>query len=744
MKKSLSYIIVTSMVIFTSACGGGGGGSSSNGGTPSDDVTGLAIGEQMSLVTADESSASSSLSRTLRFAVPTTGDYTTDEAQYYVYDDSMEALSIVNEILCYFHQTDYSNEAVLNQGPYQALVDANLCDRDQDHSGDSSNQSSSQEQDFETWTVDSSREDNDSPQIVKAWVPDEEMGGEIQAKVTITEAASDTNPFGTFSMDFESGDIMHGNLSVSETDDGMLEMEFFMEMGSDSEKIHAILDPNSDAGQAFAERSYSYYYGTEDYGDSSTAASESGSFSESIDVAFNETHYLANSGDSAKCLDRQNFDRNVWEYNLYDEAGARVELNSGFGIKKDEFYGWASYWGTWMPEEANLASGDILTSDDGETDYNFFQGGGRLVRRTRHVMTLADLVGEEMQMWNNDTWSVDTVRIEDPNPSDPYIAIQLIGSDVCDDTGCHFEESTPTTITFDSYEWVGLWKHDLNMNFVADESGRFTSDMEVPYYSQEFVSIIDPLFDNGPVDFSCYTNCLKPGLTTDDLMNNDPYLPYDWENVSATTYTLDPTTYTLSSDGQSVNIDVAAQSSDGSYSNYMWGAMSGEMVTSDVTDITAENYWEIYNQDVTYTWETGPNEWNHYSALLDSNNEAVEFDQPMECLYEHPDQGRFFLSYGGPGQLWGIPWIESDNENGHGWQQAFSLDDGSEISCDGTNYYTRAMSVELTMQEDDASECSDLEVGEIGEPDNEFTDPSIGDNPCTDAECQTLSEILGA
>lgn len=742
MKNSFLRTAVVSMVIFSSACGGGGGssGGSAAGGDESGNVEGLEIGEQMSLVTADESAASSSLTRALRFAVPTTGDYVTDEPEYYVYDDSMEALSIVNEILCFFSQTDYSNAAVLNQGPYQALVDVALCERNEDHSGDSSDQSSSQELDFETWTVDSSREDNDSPQIVQAWIPDEEMGGEIQAKVTITEAASDANPFGTFSMDFESGDIMHGNLSVSETDEGMLEMEFSVEMDYGTEKIHAILDPNSDAGQAFAERSYSYYYDSEfDSGTESTAsASESDTFSESIAVAFDETHYLAShNSEGEKCLDRQNQDRNVWSYNIYDENGMRKELNSGFGIKKGDFYGWVGQWGTWFPQEAELTHRDALTSEDGETPYTYFQGGGRLVRRTKHLTTLADWDNEEMQMYDNDTSSVVTVLITDTDPSDPYIELQSIGSDICEETGCHFEESTPTTIIFEPYEWVGMWKQDLYINIVTDEFGRFTSDMEAPYYSQEFVSIIDPLFDNGPVDFICYTNCLIPGLTADDLAN--PFLPSDWETVSPMTYTYDPETATMSSDGQSVNIDVVPQTNDGSYSIY-WGAMSGEMVTPDVV---INNTWEVYDQDVTYTWETGPNTWNHTEVILDSNNEPVVFDQPLECLYEHPDQGRFFLSYGGAGQLWGIPWVESENENGHSWQQAFSLDDGTEIICNDTPYYTRAMSVELTMQEDDISECADLEAGDVGAPDNEFTSPEIGDNPCAETTCQTLTEILG-
>lgn len=748
MKNSFSRLLVVSVALLATACGGGGGGSSTSsttGGSGTDssgDVTGLAIGEQMSLVTADESAASSSLSRTLRFAVPTTGEYTTDEAQYYVYDSSMEALSIVNSILCYFHQTDYSNEAVLNAGPYKVLVDASKCERDSDHSGDGSNQSSSQEQDFETWVVDSTREDNDSPQIVSAWIPGDEMEGEIEAKVTITEAATDNNPFGTFSMDFEAGSYMYGNLSVSETDDGLIEMEFTVGGSHGNEKIHALLDPDSDAGQAFAERSYSYYGGEEggDSSDGATAASQSGgngdTYSETIDVAFNESHYLAND----QCMDRQNFDKNVWGYNLYDANGARVELNSGFGVKMGDYYGWASYWGIWFPEEAPLPNGATVTSEDGETDYTYFQGGGRLVRSTRHVLTLGDLVGEEFYLWDNDNYSVILVQVADPNPSDPYLSIESIGSEQCDENGCSFVESSPTPLTFDEYEWVGMWKHDFNVNLVADENGLFTTTMEVPYYTQEFVSPSDAIFANGPVDFKCYTNCIKPGIAQADLENNDPFIPYDWENVEATVYTLDPTTYTMLSNGLGVVIDVTPQSND-SYSSYMWGVMSGEMVTSDVN---IENAWEVWEQPVTYTWETGPNDWNHYAALLDSNGDAVDFDQPLECLYEHDDQGRFFLSYGGPGQLWGIPWVESEDENGHSWQQAFALDDGSEITCDGTAYYSRAMSVELIMQEDDASECADLEVGEIGEPDNEFTAPEIGDNPCADAadECQTLSEIL--
>lgn len=102
---------------------------------------------------------------------------------------------------------------MINKGNYKAQIDVGQCSNTKDSaasSGASSqNQSSgSNATEYEFWTVNSSRADNSSPHIVKAWVhqkaSDFEPAMVIDVKVSITEAASTSNPYGTFVMNFKS------------------------------------------------------------------------------------------------------------------------------------------------------------------------------------------------------------------------------------------------------------------------------------------------------------------------------------------------------------------------------------------------------------------------------------------------------------------------------------------------------------------------------------------------------------
>src|SRR3989338_6905379 len=76
--------------------GCGGGGSVTRGAASS----GLEIADQMALVTAADGTGSSSLSALAsltKFAAPIAGDYITDVPNIYVFDESMEAMDMINE-----------------------------------------------------------------------------------------------------------------------------------------------------------------------------------------------------------------------------------------------------------------------------------------------------------------------------------------------------------------------------------------------------------------------------------------------------------------------------------------------------------------------------------------------------------------------------------------------------------------------------------------------------------------------
>ena len=87
-------------------------------------------------------------------------------------------------------------------------------------------------------------------------------------------------------------------------------------------------------------------------------------------------------------------------------------------------------------------------------------------------------------------------------------------------------------------------------------------------------------------------------------------------------------------------------------------------------------------------------------------------------------------------ELHGIPYeqLEVDDESDYEhWVATFVIPDGTEVTADDVSYYTKAMTVEKLMAELDASECNDLQVGNIGPVVREFVDPEMDAAPEVDA-----------
>ncbi|MEW6602767.1 MAG: hypothetical protein AB1499_17480, partial [Nitrospirota bacterium] len=157
---------------------------------------------------------------------PADSDYMNDETHVFVNERAADTFSIVNEILCMIGQTKYSE--MVNKGNYKAQIDKTLCSSDSDDPSsageDSQNQSSgSTMPEYELWTINSSRADDNSPQIVKVWIHesgddmDKEPPKAIYAKTIITEEVSDTNPYGIFSLNFKMYPEINGVVNTSTT-----------------------------------------------------------------------------------------------------------------------------------------------------------------------------------------------------------------------------------------------------------------------------------------------------------------------------------------------------------------------------------------------------------------------------------------------------------------------------------------------------------------------------------------------
>lgn len=741
---------------FVAGCNGG----SSSGGT----IVGLSVPDSMSVLTVDGGSSSGPItsgSQADTSGFSTTADYFTDLRHSHVYDSSLETVSTVNMILCDMAQTAYSS--MVNFGPYLALVDESRCDAGSDSSstGSSTGQSSGSNSGAPSlWTVVSTRASNSAPELVKVWLPSNGPNDTpltIQAHITITAGASIDNPFGVFDLNFAgipaggsiSSPAMYGNLHSLDVATGFIGFSFFQQQGDPSvpqqpneqaEIVQSNVNMGADqtTGVAYIRRTHRENYGQGD----------SGEQIEEYKIAFDLSNVLRQKdSDAAVCLSRTTYNERTWRYNLYSAVdGSRVELNSGFGFRTQAGdYGWMGYYGMWVQPGVVVANGDTVTRDSfgqsAPVNYTVLTAPGKLIRNSKQSLALDQIVGM------NFTWYHDS----DPLDNQPGLQyrVQWDGTNWNEvatwDDPSHtwIDLGSPVVIDTAAEGYLGMYCDSLGgpSTFVNGDTG-------ITYYQREFVNGSDLVFNGGSqIDLYGYFNCLKAGITTAAADIGDVYLapsgdvnvPYHYvfSQSDLTLY------YDVNGDGSVLTpAGLAAGQTIDSGPN-TWGMQSGSMLTSTAGLVNAYDTW---SQDVFYTYETGPNSWNQYAALLDSNGVCVAFDPPIQFTYMHEtandanadatyDGQHFQFSYGGPGNLFGIPSEQVDTD-GDGtpdrFYPVFTLADGVLMGPTGSEYVVRSMEQELTLALDPGN-CGTLDLGAVGSltlpTAADYTAPDIGTPP---------------
>ena len=697
--------------------------------TPGSGIYSLSVPEQISYVTAQETGTSSSLTNFLvnSYAVPTEGQYISDEPEYFVYEESMQTLDIVNNILCSIKQTRY--DLMVNEGTYTALVNYDLCNQSSSESS-STNQSSGQEINYEKWVVTSERETESSDQIVSFWilqnpVNTSETGdgtsgspdsmSEMRAKLTISSDSDDSNPFGVFHLDMigyndDGPSGLEGYLSAKADDENsqtIIQLELTMTESEEAftQTVHAVLDNASDSGSAASSQSF-------------------GSFTSTALVAFNSDYYhstIETEGfdTSTQCLDRDDFITSVWGYNLYDDTGSLVEVNSGFPITdSDDNFGYASYYGIWLSND-DLTDG-MKVYDSNENEYATLIGGGRLLKRTKYTKELSEVTNELFLYWDYNTSTYYKIKWNGTN-------LVKVAIEVCE-TSCQFEDMTEAALYFSPYDYISLWKDGFGHYSMIVPYEGLSDTTNIFHFEQETISPDDL---EEPLTLYCYINCPMPNPTATELESGeiyvDTYAGFLLGNYH--TYVFDPTTYMLTYADEDVTVDSSVEVSSTAY--YSWGFQSGNMVTTLLDEVQ-----DIHGIDVAYVWETGPNDSNKYISLLDSTGDMVDFEQPLDCAYDDDTYGAYQLDYNGPGELYGIPseLNENENTNFQHWTSLFTIPNGAELSCDdGNTYYSKAMSVEQFMQNVATSNCADLSLPTtLNEVEDLYADPELDTAPATD------------
>lgn len=712
-------------LLLLAACGGGDSSTGS--------VSGLQGPQQVTIV--DSNSNVSSLRLPNGVSAIVGSDYQTDTTKFWIRDDSMAALDTVNMILNYLDQTRYWLET--NQGEYRCLVEST--DRGGGERGNTGPT-------YEEWIVDSTRADASSPQIVKFWILGEEQGDAsiIYGKLSVSEEPTTEQPLGQFTLYFKSivasqpststDTQFEGYLRTVPRNDSQSEVEFFMGHGdlnatlasgesATRERVHVIGNKAAGTGRAYSERQQRQNQGGSLY-------SESGEYQ----LQFN-SNYVARrdvtNGNALEVLDRNDFETRVYRYGVYDATTEeRVEQLSGFPIETaDGRNGWAGFHGLWFPDSVTLTDGQTLYrrsfSNNSRTPYTLVVANGRLEKRTRSAITLADITNEDLDYFSPTGGGEQKVR--------------FTGSDfvrVATRSGGEWQEVDPPVSIVGSFttgQWLNFWSQargSVEFGWPATLNGA------VPAYvwSNTTITADSPELASGDLTLHGYSRLLRANITSDqaNYQNSEtPYLP-DASSVSSgnQTYVFDKETLLLTLGGNPVTLNngVTIEQGPGTF-----GLNCGPLFTTALGSFS-----DIAAQSTTYEWNIGPNPWNKLRALKDGNGAFVAFDPPKRFTYVHDENGSpfdgrtFFLEWDGT-NLGGIPYEQGDDGR---YYPLFNIPTGTTVTSGGATYKIKQLEGEQFMVPVGSpntvytAQGFDLDGQTITAPTAApWTDPAIGTRP---------------
>jgi len=715
------------------------------------DISPLTAPEQLSLIQADDSVLTAAL--VVGEMPPPGSDYFTDQASVHVFDPSMEALDTINEILCYLDMTAY--DEMLNRGPYTAQTDTALCEAgEQDEEVTGSGQTSAAgASEFQLFVVDSSRSGRAAHEV-DIWVPweaEDPLGsGLIYAQMFITRGATRLDPFGQFQLSF-AGVPEGGSVSDPTTigvlgsinQPGIFGFQMYEEFGdvdatpalgdfSFRRRVAVSRDQTADSGFARVSEHLRFDIG---FGDSGLLGQE-------WKVAFNETHFKRQLGSGPEVtLSRSDFDNTAWRYNLYHAGtGERVELDSGFPFRTAEgAWGWVGYYGVWTPEGVSVADGDVIYRellDLGTQEEEFFvvRAPGKLIRHTREMLDIGELAGHSFHWWSGAAYLV------------TYEAGFFNKVAVWDDADGEWDAIEPPEVidVAAAGGFLDLWSESLGgrVSYVA-------GDRFITFFEETFVNGADDLFAaEDSVALYGFFQCLDAGITGLEAEAGDVYLADapDTETPHVYRFAKDDLTLFHDADGSGTTLTRVglADGEEPESGPNLWGMHSGPLVL-DTSELGA--VLDVWTLDEFYTYETGHNEWNQYTAIKDAMGEYTTFDAPLQFLYTHSsaadlngdathDGRSVVLHYGGPGDLWGIPHEGRDLMDGDAeedrWFPIFSIVAGTMVGPTGSEYIVRPTEIEQTLREDPGA-APGLDVSAADAlvlPDsNLYRTPDIGPRP---------------
>lgn len=446
MKKLILASVLGAAAISTGCSDSSSGSSSSSVALTGD----AALPEQMSLVTAQDDSARSTVmwsssnvsSRAVAdtSALAADSDYNKSRQNTYVHLDAVQPISFIDSLLCF---TNQSQPLAMNgEGDYISWNDAGRCFEEKGESGDSEGDDGNQVQQFVTFVANSSQASSSDPLIFKAWVEDYagqagEGGGPDAIKILgeVKKTPTDDNPFGEFSLTYgllptingvEADNTGFGEVTSSETTGGGASFTLYQKDTNEymSQAITCTTSASVDYNEA-TETGVARTGSECTLESASTVIPEASNTyalavnSDFVHMAQATSYANIDAGTYANevCLARDEFKNVAWSYSVFNKAdGSEVALNSGMQLQVDgngtgdgsdadgfESWGHIGYWGAWREDGQAFADGETVqeaTYDDSTgASFTVKTSPGRLIKNTVNSVNLSDLAGVRFNTW---------------------------------------------------------------------------------------------------------------------------------------------------------------------------------------------------------------------------------------------------------------------------------------------------------------------------------------------------------
>lgn len=426
----------------------------------------------------------------------------------------------------------------------------------------------------------------------------------------------------------------------------------------------------------------------------------------------------------------------------------------------------AGYHGIWFPPNVNLNNGakvNKVTWTKGKkslTPFTYVEGPGRLVKYTRNQATLGQLRGSDFSLWefNEQGGGEYIVRWNGTK-------LQKVARRQQSMNGPGEEQALPTPIDLnpaDFEDWgLRLRSNALDADINIPKGATLSNTYAIAYHSE---TVVTKAADFPQGNIYCFGACPKIEMNAADLkMSNGSPTDTDtdapvpagcpplWSkanqvkdvtmpsfpepkvcpsdsvpnisnlNEAIATYTWDANAYAIKQGTQTFSLTMGntGGGNEGGGGHYQSGPLFPEGEWAKLSSATKDKWPDQAAQDaaVFYRWQTGTNKWSRFTGLKGADGKLATFDRPLDLAYTHtaandfdgddknPAIGKLWrLNYGGPGQLWGMPFREFEDVGFAG--SLFSIAPGTKIGA----YTVFPVRGEQRMRAAPATACAKLDV----------------------------------